>query len=31
MTLAELKNVAKEQGLKGYSSMKKEELIANLK
>ncbi len=31
MTLAELKAVAKEQGLKGYSTMKKEELIANLK
>lgn len=31
MTLAELKAVAKEQGLKGYSTMKKEELISNLK
>ena len=31
MTLAELKNVAKEQGIKGYSTMKKDELLANLK
>ena len=31
MTLAELKVVAKEQGLKGYSTMKKDELISNLK
>ncbi len=31
MTLAELKVIAKEQGLKGYSTMKKEELIRNLK
>ena len=31
MTLAELKNAAKEQGIKGYSTMKKDELLANLK
>ncbi len=31
MTLADLKKVAKEQGLKGYSTMKKDELIKNLK
>ncbi len=31
MTLAELKTIAKEQGIKGYSSMKKEEIISNLK
>ncbi len=31
MTLAELKGVAKEQGIKGYSTMKKEELLVNIK
>ncbi len=31
MTLAALKTVAKEQGVKGYSTMKKEELLSNLK
>ena len=30
MTLAELKAVAKEQGIKGYSAMKKEELLKSL-
>ncbi len=30
-TLAELKEIAKEKGLKGYSTMKKEELLENLK
>ena len=31
MTLTELKAVAKEQGVKGYSTMKKDELLANIK
>ncbi len=31
MTLTELKAVAKEQGIKGYSTMKKDELLSNLK
>ena len=31
MTLTELKNLAKEQGIKGYSTMKKDELLSNLK
>lgn len=31
MTLAELKAVAKEQDVKGYSTMKKDELLANIK
>ncbi len=31
MTLTELKALAKEQGVKGYSTMKKEEIISNLK
>ena len=30
-TLAELKAIAKEKGIKGYSTMKKEELLSNLK
>ena len=31
MTLAELKEAAKSKGIKGYSTMKKDELLANLK
>ena len=31
MTLTELKAIAKEQNVKGYSTMKKDELISNLK
>ena len=31
MTLTELKAIAKEKGIKGYSTMKKDELISNLK
>ena len=31
MTLTELKTIAKEQGVKGYSTMKKDELLANIK
>ena len=30
-TLAELKSIAKEKGIKGYSTMKKDELLSNLK
>ena len=30
-TLTELKKIAKEQGLKGYSTMKKDELLKSLK
>ena len=30
-TLSELKAIAKEKGIKGYSTMKKDELLANLK
>ncbi len=30
-TLAELKNIAKEKGIKGYSTMKKDELLSSLK
>ncbi|MCM1053837.1 MAG: Rho termination factor N-terminal domain-containing protein [Ruminococcus sp.] len=31
MTLTELKAVAKEQNIKGYSTMKKDELLAAIK
>ncbi len=31
LSLADLKKVAKEKGIKGYSTMKKDELLANLK
>ena len=31
LTLTELKTIAKDRGIKGYSSMKKEEIISNLK
>ena len=30
-TLVELRQLAKEQGVKGYSTMKKDELLSNLK
>ena len=31
MTLAELTTIAKEQGIKGYSTMKKADLLAAIK
>ena len=31
MKLSELKVIAKEQGVKGYSSMKKEEILKSIK
>ncbi|MGM9882293.1 MAG: Rho termination factor N-terminal domain-containing protein [Bacilli bacterium] len=31
LTVTELRDLAKKKGIKGYSKMKKEELIGNLK